>query len=303
MLFTELKKIKEEDIQTALMTQMQARGLDPTILQQKLCDKLTVEELISDIVEELIDEAATANRESFRARQRQGFEQAQANGKQVGRPTRKSPESFEQVRRMYETHEISGAQAAQLLGVARGTFYRWLKENPKKSGGGHINNKKCLKCLFISRKSYKKVESIFRLHFFIIVFLRILCVWILLRLLRLQLFRDLCADKITDSGTEKAGQHRAFQFNTGYHTENTAKNQTTAIAKDNAPKGEPGNAKNLLFMQGENGFFCFLCGYLWGFCGQYAGFFLLQICILVHKFQSFQGKILCDLFLLYHKQR
>lgn len=136
MLFTELKKIKEDDIQTALIAQLQARGLDPTILQQKLCDKLTVEQLISDIVEELIDEAATANRESFRARQRQGLEQAQANGRSVGRPTRKSAEAFEQVRRMYETHELSGVQAAQLLGVARGTFYRWMKETPKNSGGG-----------------------------------------------------------------------------------------------------------------------------------------------------------------------
>lgn len=155
MLFTELKKIKEDDIQTALMTQMQARGLDPTILQQKLCGKLTVEELISDIVEELIDEAATANRESFRARQRQGLEQAQANGKPIGRPTRKTPESFEQVRQMYETHEISGAQAAQLLGIARGTFYRWLKENPKNSGGGYKQQKMQNNAVYIFKKLRK----------------------------------------------------------------------------------------------------------------------------------------------------
>lgn len=229
MLFTELKKIKEDDIQTALMTQMQARGLDPTILQQKLCGKLTVEELISDIVEELIDEAATANRESFRARQRQGLEQAQANGKPIGRPTRKSPESFEQVRQMYETHEISGAQAAQLLGVARGTFYRWLKENQKNSGGGGLNNKKCRIMLFISLKSYEKVEFVFRLHFFIIIILRIF--GILLCLLRLPFFGHLRTNEIANASTSKARQKCASEFNASYHTENTTENQSAAITK------------------------------------------------------------------------
>ena len=98
-------------------------------MQQELGDtEVTVEQLISEVVEGLIAQAADANRESFRARQRKGFEQAHAAGKSVGRPSRKSPESFRQVQQMYETHEISGTQAAALLGVARGTFYRWLKE-------------------------------------------------------------------------------------------------------------------------------------------------------------------------------
>lgn len=129
MLFTELKKIKENDIEQTLTEKMEERGLDPTILQQSIAGSdVTVEQLISEVVEGLIAQAADANRESFRARQRKGFEQAQAAGKAVGRPSRKSPEAFRQVQQMYETHEISGTQAAALLGVARGTFYRWLKE-------------------------------------------------------------------------------------------------------------------------------------------------------------------------------
>ena len=106
-----------------------------------------------------------ANRESFRARQRKGFEQAQAAGKSVGRPSRKSPEAFAQVRRMYEAHEISGAQAADLLGVARGTFYRWLKEstaekNIKDRGGGKNCNLLHF-CRFKPNKSSKNGGWIF----------------------------------------------------------------------------------------------------------------------------------------------
>ena len=182
MLFTELKKIQDDDIEQALEERLKARGLDPAILHQSLGGSdVTVEELISDVVDGLIAQAVDANRESFRARQRKGFEQAQAAGKSVGRPSRKSPEAFAQVRRMYEAHEISGAQAADLLGVARGTFYRWLKEitaekNIKDRGGGGVKTAiYCVFRLFIPRKSSKNGGRISSLHFLMhfIIFVQI----------------------------------------------------------------------------------------------------------------------------------
>ena len=84
MLFTELKKIQDNDIEQTLTAKLEARGVDPSILQQELGDtEVTVEQLISEVVEGLIAQASDANRESFRARQRKGFEQAQAAGKSV----------------------------------------------------------------------------------------------------------------------------------------------------------------------------------------------------------------------------
>ena len=163
MLFTELKKIQDDDIEQALEERLKARGLDPAILHQSLGGSdVTVEELISDVVDGLIAQAVDANRESFRARQRKGFEQAQAAGKSVGRPSRKSPAAFAQVRRMYEAHEISGAQAADLRGAARGTFYRWLKEstaeeNIKDRGGG--GGKNCNLLRFSPVYTEKKFEK------------------------------------------------------------------------------------------------------------------------------------------------
>lgn len=181
MLFTELKKIQDDDIEQALEERLKARGLDPAILHQSLGGSdVTVEELISDVVDGLIAQAVDANRESFRARQRKGFEQAQAAGKSVGRPSRKSPEAFAQVRRMYEAHEISGAQAADLLGVARGTFYRWLKEstaekNIKDRGGGVKAAIYHIFCPFTPRKSSKNGGRISSLHFLMrfIIFVQI----------------------------------------------------------------------------------------------------------------------------------
>lgn len=74
MLFTELKKIQDNDIEQTLTAKLEARGIDPSILQQELGGtEVTVEQLISEVVEGLIAQAADANRESFRARQRKGF--------------------------------------------------------------------------------------------------------------------------------------------------------------------------------------------------------------------------------------
>lgn len=136
MLFTELQKIRQENVHERLEERLRARGIDPSILGQELGRGITVEDLLSDVVDELIAEAADANRESFRARQRKGFRQAQAEGRAVGRPTRRTDTEFLRVKAMYEEKEISGAEAANMLGIARGTFYRWLKETSENSGGG-----------------------------------------------------------------------------------------------------------------------------------------------------------------------
>ena len=87
MLFTELKKIQDNDIEQTLTAKLEARGIDPSILQQELGGtELTVEQLISEVVEGRIAQAADAQPESFRARQRTGFDQAQAAGRSVGGP-------------------------------------------------------------------------------------------------------------------------------------------------------------------------------------------------------------------------
>lgn len=132
MLFTELGKIDEELIAQALQQAAAARGLAPGVLEEELEGKVTLQALATDVLETLIARAAEANREAFRARQRIGMEMAVERGKTIGRPSVRSDERFMEVRDMYREHEISGKEAAGLLGVSRGTFYRWLKEDSEK---------------------------------------------------------------------------------------------------------------------------------------------------------------------------
>ena len=46
----------------------------------------------------------------------------------IGRPTRKQDKRFRKVKDMYLAQEVTGQEAARLLGVAPSTFYRWLRQ-------------------------------------------------------------------------------------------------------------------------------------------------------------------------------
>lgn len=133
VLFTELNKIDRPEIWKRLEQSLRERGIDPAVLKQAIGEGVAVEDLLASVLEELIDDAAEANRESFRARQRKGMADAQSKGVPIGRPSQKDAAMFAAVKAMYEDRQITGQEAANRLGVARGTFYRWLKEDAEQS--------------------------------------------------------------------------------------------------------------------------------------------------------------------------
>ncbi len=128
MLFTELTKIERSDLESRLEQSLTERGLDPELLAQTLGEGVPLKELMLGVIEEAIHEAAAANRESFRARQRKGIQDAIERGMPIGRPSRKDEKKFAEVLALYEDRQMTGDQAAKRLHVARGTFYRWVKE-------------------------------------------------------------------------------------------------------------------------------------------------------------------------------
>lgn len=127
-MFTELTKIDRSELESRLVQSLTERGIDPGLLKQTLGDGVPVEELMLGVIEDAIREAAEANRESFRARQRKGIQDAISRGTPIGRPSRKDDKKFAEVLELYEDRQMTGDQAAKRLHIARGTFYRWVKE-------------------------------------------------------------------------------------------------------------------------------------------------------------------------------
>lgn len=76
------------------------------------------------------------NKSIARQRQAEGIAKAQARGTQFGQKRIKSPANYESVRDSYLAGEITRGQAAPQLGISKGTFDRWVKED-RESGSLH----------------------------------------------------------------------------------------------------------------------------------------------------------------------
>lgn len=89
MLFTELTKLDRSDLEKLLAQSLSDRGIDTALLTQTLGETVSIRDLMIGVIEDALREAADANRESFRARQRKGIQDAIDRGTPIGRPSRK----------------------------------------------------------------------------------------------------------------------------------------------------------------------------------------------------------------------
>ena len=133
MLFTALQQYDSAQIQAELIQYLTELGLDESILNTTLRGDITIGSLTSGLTERLIAKAAEEDRRRFREKQSEGIARAQKAGVAIGRPTRKQDKRFHKVRDMYLAQEVTGQEAARLLGVAPSTFYRWLRQEGKPS--------------------------------------------------------------------------------------------------------------------------------------------------------------------------
>ncbi len=74
--------------------------------------------LIADIVLQLLSYVAQTEREFIRQRQREGIENARANGVHLGRRAIEKPEIYDEVKAAWRRGEMSGRQAAERLGIS-----------------------------------------------------------------------------------------------------------------------------------------------------------------------------------------
>ena len=84
--------------------------------------------LIADIVLQLLSYVAQIERELNHQRQAEGIAAAKAKGVRLGRPPKKRPAQYEEIKEAWKRREISARQAANRLGISHKTFLAWVKE-------------------------------------------------------------------------------------------------------------------------------------------------------------------------------
>ena len=102
--------------------------IDMPLLDTRIEGKNLVGKFISDIVLQVLSFVAQNERETMRVRQAEGIKTAKARGVKFGRPRITLPNNFEIVARQYLNKEITNKKACEILGMTRGTFFRYLKE-------------------------------------------------------------------------------------------------------------------------------------------------------------------------------
>lgn len=102
--------------------------IDMPLLDTHIEGKNLVGKFISDIVLQVLSFVAQNERETMRVRQAEGIRTAKARGVKFGRPRITLPNNFEIVARQYLDKEITNKKACEILGMTRGSFFRYLKE-------------------------------------------------------------------------------------------------------------------------------------------------------------------------------
>lgn len=93
--------------------------------------------LISDIVLQLLSYVAQTERNFNRQRQREGIEAAKKRNVKFGRPPCVKPDSYAQIYAQWKEKSITASKAAELLGVSRSTFSKWIKQTISKENQGN----------------------------------------------------------------------------------------------------------------------------------------------------------------------
>ena len=102
--------------------------IDMPLLDTRIEGNNLVGKFISDIVLQVLSFVAQNERETMRIRQAEGIKTAKARGVKFGRPRITLPSNYETVAKQYLKKEITNKKACEILGMTRGSFFRYLKE-------------------------------------------------------------------------------------------------------------------------------------------------------------------------------
>ena len=105
--------------------------LDMPLLDTRIEGKNLVGKFISDIVLQVLSFVAENERLNIKQRQAEGIKIAKERGVKFGRPKTLLPSNTSEVLDRYLNHETTNTEAASLIGVSRGTFFRLVREHKK----------------------------------------------------------------------------------------------------------------------------------------------------------------------------
>ena len=92
-----------------------------------IADRDLLSRLISEIMLQVLSYVAQQERDFIRQRQKEGIEAAKLRGVRFGQKPLPIPEQYAEVKKLWETGDLSANAAAKQLGVARNTFLKWAK--------------------------------------------------------------------------------------------------------------------------------------------------------------------------------
>ena len=111
------------------------KGIDIVVLDMPLLDTRRGKDLmgtfLSDIVLQVLSFVAENERTNIKQRQMEGIRIAKEKGVKFGRPKVVTPPNTNDILDRYISHEITNTEAASVIGVSRGTFFRLVKEHKK----------------------------------------------------------------------------------------------------------------------------------------------------------------------------
>ena len=123
------RNYKEIQDQWRILTK--EKGIDIVVMDMPLLDTRRGKDLLgtflSDIVLQVLSFVAENERTNIRQRQAEGIAAAKARGVHMGRPSKPLPENFYKVYQMWKEGRITGAEAAEMCGMAESTFRYKLK--------------------------------------------------------------------------------------------------------------------------------------------------------------------------------
>ena len=121
-----------EEIQNQWRYLTKDKGIDIVVLDMPILDTRQGKDLlgtyIADTILALLSFVAQKEREDIRIRQREGIAAAKARGVRFGRPTKKPPENFAEVVKLWERGKINFDEALERTGLKQATFYNRLRE-------------------------------------------------------------------------------------------------------------------------------------------------------------------------------